>query len=337
MRVAAILHPYESDSILEPFRLPGVNLFRGNEVERSDLPSAVIVVGGDGSVHRLLPSLALSDCPLLVVPAGSGNDFANSLGLRTIDDSVSAWKRFVATPERAVREIDLVLLEDPAAPGFDERANPDRVPDAPDTWTFAEPDGRFKKPDRKLNSAIMQAALRHQADAESVARRAFFCCIAGIGLDAEANAIANRMPRWFLRRGGYSIAALRALLRHKPRHVTATLADGTRFSGPSLLCAFGNAQSYGGGLRMLPNAKLDDSLLDIAFVEAVSTSYVLRKFRTIYAGHHLQLPEVHYGKSSSLTIQTDEPMPIYADGEYIGTTPVRASVAPRALRVITLR
>ncbi len=335
MRVAAIVHHYDPDSVLDSFRLPGVNLFRGNEVERGDLPDAVIVVGGDGSVHRILPFIAQTDCPVLVVPTGSGNDFARSLGLRTPEDSAAAWRRFVANPERATRAIDLGLLEDPAPSSIDDRANPDRVPDAPNTWTFADSDGRIQRPGKKLNTAIMQAQLRHVTEAEHVARRTYYCCIAGIGLDAEANIISDSMPRWLRRRGGYSIAALRALFKHQPHHVTATLADGRSFSGPSLLCAFGNAQSYGGGLRMLPNARLDDGLLDIAFVDAVSTSYVLRKFRTIYSGRHLSLPEVHYAQAQSLTIETDVPMPIYADGEYVGNTPVRASVIPKALTIIS--
>lgn len=334
VRIAAILHPYDPDSFLEPFRAPGVNLFRGTDVESSDLPDAVIVFGGDGSIHRLLPSLALSQCPVLIVPTGSGNDFAHSLALHTIDDALRAWKVFLADPA-ATRTIDLGLLEfGEPLPAADAALNPDRVPDAPHTWTFADTDGRIQRPDRKLNTAIMQAQLRHVTEAEALSRRTYYCCIAGIGLDAEANAIGNRMSRWFRRHGGYSWAALRALFRHQPRNVTATMADGSRFSGPSLLCAFGNANSYGGGLRMLPNARLDDQLLDVAFIDAVSTAYVLRKFRTIYSGRHLALPEVHYAQTSQVSIATDRPMPIYADGEFVGHTPVQAKIVPKALTVI---
>ena len=82
VRVAAILHPYENDRLLTPFRLPGANVFRGNSLEPGDLPDAAIVFGGDGSVHRVIQALAGSECPLLVVPTGSGNDFANAIGMR---------------------------------------------------------------------------------------------------------------------------------------------------------------------------------------------------------------------------------------------------------------
>lgn len=334
MRVAVIVHPYESDSCLDPFRREGINFFRGNEIERSDLPDAVIVVGGDGSVHRLLPSLAQTSCPLLVIPAGSGNDFAHALGIKNSRDALAAWNSFLATPATALRNIDLGILGPPTVPTPAENDNPDRVPDAPSTWTFADREGRIQPPSQRINSAIMQAQMRHVSEEEN-GRQTYFCCIAGTGLDAEATRLANAMSRFSRRHGGYSWSALRALLSHRPQVVTATLDDGTRFSGPSLLCAFGNAPSYGGGLRMLPKAKLDDRLLDICFVDSVSKLTVLRKFHTIYAGNHLSLGVVHYAQSAAVTIDASHPMPIFADGEYVGTTPVRARIVPKSLTVIT--
>ena len=95
MRVAAILHPYAKDKLLEPFRAPGMNLFRGNELEANDLPDVAIVFGGDGSVHRVIQALARSATPLLVVPTGSGNDFAHAIGIRSFDDAVAVWRKFV--------------------------------------------------------------------------------------------------------------------------------------------------------------------------------------------------------------------------------------------------
>jgi len=334
VRVAAILHPYDSDACLDGFRRPAIDIFRGTEIERGDLPDAGIVFGGDGSVHRILGSLAETACPLLVVPTGSGNDFARAIGISTVQHALAAWETFLQDRDRALRVLDLGLLEDSSAPASRDRENPDRVAAAPPTWTFADREGRIPPPAQKIDTAIMQTQLRHLTEAEVAARKTYFCCIAGIGLDAEANAFANSMSRFFRRHGGYSWAALRALMHHRPQPVTATLDDGTRFSGPSLLCAFGNAHSYGGGLRMLPRAQLDDGLLDVCFVDAVSKLKVLWEFHTIYSGNHLALDIVHYSRTRALTVETDSAMPIYADGEFVGTTPVRARIVPKALTVI---
>lgn len=43
--------------------------------------SNLIVIGGDGLVHLAIQKLARSTVPLLIIPAGTGNDFARSLGL----------------------------------------------------------------------------------------------------------------------------------------------------------------------------------------------------------------------------------------------------------------
>ena len=64
VRVAAILHPYENDRVLKPFRLAGANVFRGNSLEPGDMPDAAIVFGGDGSVHRVIQALAGTQTPL---------------------------------------------------------------------------------------------------------------------------------------------------------------------------------------------------------------------------------------------------------------------------------
>src|SRR5207237_8806355 len=55
---------------------------------------AILICGGDGTVHRHLPQLVPLQIPVLVVPTGSGNDFARALNLRSVRDSLNAWKRF---------------------------------------------------------------------------------------------------------------------------------------------------------------------------------------------------------------------------------------------------
>ena len=67
---------------------------------------AILVLGGDGTVHRHLPQLVRLRLPVLVVPHGSGNDFARALQLRSVDDALSAWRQFVSG-RGSVRLVDL--------------------------------------------------------------------------------------------------------------------------------------------------------------------------------------------------------------------------------------
>lgn len=329
MRAAAILHPYCKDSDLAPFRDPRVNLFRGNELERNDLPGVAIVFGGDGSVHRLLPALAGSDCPLLVVPSGSGNDFAETIGITSVAVAIEAWRKFLDTKSN-VREVDLGLVTPIAKPSA--AVTPGSGAEPVLRWSYADEEGRFMMPEQKLGSDIMRSQLRHVDEARDSG--VYFCCIAGVGLDADANAIANRMPRWLRGNGGYALAAIRALSAHRPNAVTITTDDGERFSGPALLAAFGSAPQYGNGMRMLPKAVMDDGLLDICFVDDVPKRTVVRYFHTIYAGQHLGIPAVHYAQARGLHVDSEHPMPVYADGEYCCDTPVHVRISPKSLRVI---
>ena len=55
---------------------------------------AILIFGGDGTVHRHLSELVRLQLPVLVVPCGSGNDFARAIGLRRQSDSLAAWRKF---------------------------------------------------------------------------------------------------------------------------------------------------------------------------------------------------------------------------------------------------
>jgi hypothetical protein len=68
----------------------------------------ILVFGGDGTIHRHLSRLVKLGLPVLVIPAGSGNDFARALGFRRVRDSPAAWRRFGAW-----RRTKPVGLDDP--------------------------------------------------------------------------------------------------------------------------------------------------------------------------------------------------------------------------------
>ncbi len=332
MRVAAILHPYESDRLLDPFRLPGINIFRGNSLEPGDLPDAAIVFGGDGSVHRVIQALAGTECPLLVVPTGSGNDFANAIGLRTVADALHAWKAFLGGQAR-VKTIDLGVItpmtERP--PVQDEDAVPVQG------QTFVREDGTFEKPKEKLAPAIMRQHLHFLYDAINSER--YFCCVAGAGLDSETNRIANRLPGWMRRAGGYLVCAVITLLRYRAQRMSVSLPDlegsfQARISEPALFVAVGNSPTYGGGMRIAARAQLDDGILDVCFVRNAAKARILRILHTVFRGSHVYLPEVEYFTAKHLWLESDSPLPIYADGEYICDTPAEIRVRERSLRLI---
>ncbi len=57
-----------------------------------------------------------------------------------------------------------------------------------------------------------------------------------------------------------------------------------------MLVAVGNGPSYGGGMRVCPDARLDDGLLDVTVLGPISKPEFLRVFPTVYKGTHVQPP-----------------------------------------------
>jgi diacylglycerol kinase (ATP) len=167
----------------------------------------------------------------------------------------------------------------------------------------------------------------------SGSQETLFCCVAGVGMDAEANARANRMPPWLKSRGGYVLAALQALIAFRPTEMNIT-AEGREIRQSAFFIAVGNALSYGGGMKVTPQATLDDGLLDICLVSKMNKLKLLCWVPTIFFGQHLRLKEVEYFQASQIRIEAERKLDLYADGDYAGQTPVEIGLIQRGLRVI---
>lgn len=259
-----------------------------------DAVDAVLVFGGDGTIHRHLPQLVALALPVMIVPAGSGNDFARALGLKRVRDSLAAWKKFCADRSN-VHAIDLGTVVELGA--------------------------------RSSGREALRLATH------------YFCCAASIGLDSDVARRANELPRWLRGHGGYVLSLMPALARfaafRMKIHTNDAAAKWTLSSDrPTMLAAFANAPLYGGGMKIAPRAKIDDGLLDVCTIEGIDAFRLFCLFPTIYSGRHLQIKEVHYLQAAAARVETEHPMDVYADGEFVCRTPVEIGVGREALKVI---
>jgi diacylglycerol kinase (ATP) len=327
MRVLAVFGPNVDSSDLVPFESAAqVAIPVVNSIDRASPPDVILIFGGDGTIHRHLPMLVATQVPALIVPTGSGNDFARALGLTNLARALAAWHKFCET-RKNVRCIDVgeITAIDHRPSTIDPPPAIDRGPSAVDA-----PPAIGHRP-----SAIdASSAVDHRPSTVDL-----FCCVAGAGIDSEVNRRANRLPRWLRAHGGYALSLLPAAANFRPRPFTVHYEDATGATGeisePALMCAFANAQAYGHGMRVAPAAQLDDGLLDLIFVRRASAARLLTLFPTIYFGSHLRLPEVEYRRVRRLHIKSDPASDIYADGEFICRTPAEVTVRARVLRVIT--
>jgi diacylglycerol kinase (ATP) len=258
----------------------------------------VVLFGGDGTIHRHLPELVSRGLPALIVPVGSGNDFARALGLRSVRHALTAWRRFCAGA-RNIRAIDVGVITS------------------------------------LLPSSVAQQS--KSADAESNPVH-YFCSVAGVGLDCEVARRANMLPPWFRARGGYALSLISMLFRFAPLPIKILTVAGTGWTNCSrqstILAAFANTSTYGGGMKIAPRAKMDDGQLDICVVGGVDPFKLFCLFPTVYFGRHIKIQEVDYFQSAQVRVETGRPLDVYADGEYVCRTPIEISLQHQALQVI---
>ncbi len=313
MRAAAILGLGCSSGDLKPFRVDSRTVAKDIDW-RMGMPASgeqadvVLLFGGDGTIHRHLGQLVRLGLPVLVVPAGSGNDFARALGLRRVRDSIAAWRKFCGGSGN-VRAVDLGVIS-------------------------------------ALESAG-GAPAPHEPVRNSPPGPRYFCCVAGVGLDGEVAQRANGLPRWLRGHGGYVLSLAPTIFTFAPLPMKIlTPADGNqagnnesagwirRSDQPTILAAVANTPSFGGGMKIAPRAKMDDGLLDVCIVGSVDRFRLLRLIPTVYSGRDLNMPEVEYFQAGRVRVETEYPLDVYADGEYVCRTPIEMSVHSAALKVV---
>jgi diacylglycerol kinase (ATP) len=331
MRAAAIFGLGSSTRDLRPFQRDSQVEWVVGQPAQSEALDAILVFGGDGTVHRHLGALVKLGLPVLVVPAGSGNDFARALGLLSVRDSAAAWRKFVAGAGN-VRVVDLGVITaltvtdsyqgmPSGVPQPSFRGSRPRPLSSPDDAT--RPDTPYSSPGPSENS-----------------RSVYFSCAAGVGLDGEIARRANSLPRWLRAHGGYALSLPAALLRFRPFDLKLSVTQGEqgefclRTQQPVVAAVFANTPVYGGGMRVAPKAKMDDGLLDVCVIRDISKPKLLSVFPSVYLGKHLGIREVDYFPAAHVRVETERPLDVYADGEYVCRTPVEVGVARQALKVI---
>lgn len=225
-------------------------------VARCTRGARIVIVGGDGSVHQLLPALLDGGHELALVPAGSGDDIARALGLQRL-----GWQRALS---RA-----LLAQSHPMDIG----------------WVRTEHD-----------------------------ERPFFSSLAA-GFDAAVAQRALAAPGWLRGLPRYLLATLQELMALRPVGLQIDADDKTIHHAAALFASTLNTPTYGGGMRAMPRARLDDGQLDLLLATKIGRARVLALLPRLLLGRHLGHRCVRHVAFRKLVIQAEAPLPLAADGE----------------------
>ena len=232
----------------------------------SEKVSGVIALGGDGFIHEIIQHLVSRDIPLGVIPCGTGNDFARSIGVFDLPFS----RQLELIEKHDATHIDLGTVQD--------------------QW---------------------------------------FAAILSSGFDALVNDRANSM-RWPRGRMRYNIAMIEKLIALRP-HSYRIRVDERYLEVQATLVTVANGSSYGGGMKVCPDASITDGLFDVMVLGRVSRIELLKVFPKVYRGGHVGHPAVTFYRCNEIEI--DGSGSSFADGEPIAQLPLIAKCVSAALKV----
>ena len=228
--------------------------------------SGVVAFGGDGFIHEIIQHIVPLEIPLGVIPCGTGNDFARSIGVYKLS---------------LVQQLNLIAHADARAIDLGQVGS---------IW---------------------------------------FAAILSSGFDALVNERANVM-QWPKGRMRYNIAMIEKIAALRT-HSYRMRFDEVSLDVEATLVTVANGPSYGGGMNICPDAKINDGLFDVMVLAKVSRTELLKVFPKVYTGRHVGHPAVTFYRCREIEIIGSGAS--FADGEPISALPLSAQCVSNALRV----
>lgn len=134
-----------------------------------------------------------------------------------------------------------------------------------------------------------------------------FINAAGIGFDVDVCMHTQSFNKRFKGMTAYYLGVIKALIKLKGKHLKLTQTDGRVIEKDVLLVAFGNGSHFGGGMRVCPDARIDDGLLDVCVINSVPRRTILRLFPKFISGEHLKMDIVEYFRCEEVMVTSNAP------------------------------
>lgn len=224
--------------------------------------TALIVIGGDGTLNDVINGMNSFKIPLAVIPGGSGNDFARGCQIN---------KKPIELLEQIIRHKGKI-----------------------DYWF-----GNFQSKETKKR----------------------FANNVGVGFDAEIAKKANEskykrfLAKIGLSRLSYLFALVYVIFSFQTKTITVSYNGKKRRFDNCWLVTISNHPYLGGGMKLIPTAKIQSKVLPVLIIHSVPKWKVLSLFLTVFTGKHLNFKGVEVIKADKIEISSKEKVYFHADGE----------------------
>ncbi len=152
-----------------------------------------------------------------------------------------------------------------------------------------------------------------------IAENRYFLNVASAGFDAKVvyNSLKLKKLSMISPKLSYFLSVLYSFINIESYLNYIEIDENPVIEKSILFIAAGNGKYYGGGMKVLPNASINDEMMDICIVDAISRRRLLYLFPGFIKGTHLKAPEVTIIRAKKLTLITDTNERIQIDGELI--------------------
>ncbi len=153
-----------------------------------------------------------------------------------------------------------------------------------------------------------------------------------VGFSAEVTRFFQTLPRILPGTTQYLFSLLVSLIRWRNKSVELCLDDRVSQSQNFFNFNIANVRYYGGGMYSSPRAVVDSGELETVLME-LSKLGVIKALPQNYSGEFEGVTGVHMRAARTVRVNSPSQLPVQADGEYLGTTPIEVEILPQTLRL----
>ncbi len=161
----------------------------------------------------------------------------------------------------------------------------------------------------------------------------YYLCIAGSGFDSQVNYLANNTRFPIKGPLKYTYSVYKTLITFRPKKFFINY-DNNKREIYGMMIAASNMPTYGGGMKITPDADPEDGLFDVCIIKKMSKIHFIKIFPKVYEGKHIYDKHVEIFKTTALTLDSEYPFSVFADGEYICKLPASFKIVPKKLNFI---
>ena len=155
--------------------------------------------------------------------------------------------------------------------------------------------------------------------------------LVGWGMATDISVFAEKLR--FIGGQRYNIASIFEIVKNKKRE-GKLIVDGKERDDDFCFIISCNTKYVGKGMKMAPNALIDDGLIDLIIVKKTSRATLLSVFPKLFNGTHIEHDACEYLQCHSFSIIPKENGQLNIDGEIIGYTPVDVDIVKEGIELL---